>query len=170
MITDNEQKTLMTADDFQEEAATLRQDLLREAQRYLSGHNEAEDTVQDTMLRLWDMRDKLRSPMKPLAYVILRHLCVDTLRKRQPMVGMETIVLTDDHGDSHQAVERMMDAVTALPETQQTILRLRHMDGMDMESIAALTGMSEPAVRKALSRARMAVREKYINAYKNTTA
>lgn len=160
----------MTADDFQEEAVTLRQELLAEAQRYLSSRNEAEDAVQDTMLRLWDMRDKLRSPMKPLAYVIVRHLCVDMLRKRQPMVGVEGIGLTDDHEDGHQAVERMMNVVAALPETQQTILRLRHMDGMDIGSIAKLTGMSEAAVRKALSRARMAVREKYINAYKNTTA
>lgn len=160
----------MTADVFQEEAVTLRQELLAEAQRYLSSRNEAEDAVQDTMLRLWDMRDKLRSPMKPLAYVIVRHLCVDMLRKRQPMVGVEGIGLADDHEDGHQAVERMMNVVAALPETQQTILRLRHMDGMDMGSIAELTGMSEAAVRKALSRARMAVREKYINAYKNTTA
>jgi RNA polymerase sigma-70 factor (ECF subfamily) len=35
------------------------------------------------------------------------------------------------------------------------------MDGLEIKEIAALTGSTEVAVRKALSRARQAVREKF---------
>jgi RNA polymerase sigma-70 factor (ECF subfamily) len=48
---------------------------------------------------------------------------------------------------------------------QQTILRLRHMEGMELRDIAALTGSSEVATRKALSRARQAVRLQYMKRY-----
>ena len=44
-------------------------------------------------------------------------------------------------------------------QTIITILRLRHLEGMEMNEIAVLTGSSEVAIRKALSRARQAVRQ-----------
>ena len=50
-----------------------------------------------------------------------------------------------------------------LPAAQQVVLRLRHIDGMPMDEIARLTGVSEAAVRKQLSRARMAVRKHYLD-------
>jgi RNA polymerase sigma-70 factor (ECF subfamily) len=54
-----------------------------------------------------------------------------------------------------------MNLIEALPTMQQTILRLRHVEGMEYSEIARITGSSEEAVRKALSRARLAIREKY---------
>ena len=40
----------------------------------------------------------------------------------------------------------------------QTVWQLRHINGMEMAQVAELTGMKEPAVRKCLSRARLALR------------
>ena len=54
-----------------------------------------------------------------------------------------------------------MKVIDTLPAAQQVVLRLRHIDGMPMADIARLTGSSEAAVRKTLSRARMAVRKHY---------
>lgn len=62
-----------------------------------------------------------------------------------------------------ERIERMMAIVGTLPPAQQIILRLRHIDGMSMADIARLTGGTEVAVRKALSRARMAVKEQYLH-------
>ena len=78
-------------------------------------------------------------------------------------------VLRDDVdiGDSHvenvehQRIERMMKIIDTLPTMQQTILRMRHMQGMEFKDIARLVGSEESTVRKALSRARMAVKDKY---------
>ena len=50
-------------------------------------------------------------------------------------------------------------------QTIITILRLRHLEGMEMNEIAVLIGSSEVAIRKALSRARQAVRQKYMKQY-----
>ena len=45
----------------------------------------------------------------------------------------------------------------------QVVLRLRHMEGMRMSEIALLTGSTETALRKALSRARKALLQKLRN-------
>ena len=79
-------------------------------------------------------------------------------------------MLTDSNGTDQadgddERIERMMAVVSTLPDLQQTILRLRHLEGMEMNEIADLTGSSEVAIRKALSRARQAVRQKYMKQY-----
>ena len=48
-----------------------------------------------------------------------------------------------------------------VPTLQQTILRLRHIEGMEMREIAELTGSSEVAIRQTLSRARKALKQQY---------
>ena len=69
-----------------------------------------------------------------------------------------------DAGDDER-LARILSVIEGLPPLQQTILRLRHMEGMELRDIAALTGSSEVAVRKALSRARQAVRLQYMKRY-----
>lgn len=134
------------------------------ARRYL-GDDDAEDTVQDALLRLWQMVGELRQPLDALAQRLTRNLCIDQVRRRKP-----TVMLTDSNGTDladgdDERIERMMAVVSTLPDLQQTILRLRHLEGMEMNEIADLTGSSEVAIRKALSRARQAVRQKYMKQY-----
>ena len=142
----------MTQEEFKEEAQRLRPRLMLTARRYL-GDDDAEDTVQDALLRLWQMVGELRQPLDALALRLTRNLCIDQVRRRKP-----TVMLTDSGGF-------MMAVVSTLPDLQQTILRLRHLEGMEMNEIADLTGSSEVAIRKALSRARQAVRQKYLKQY-----
>lgn len=157
----------MTPEEFQNEATSLRPDLLGEALRYVRRQDVAEDIAQDCLIRLWTMRGDLHSPMAPLARVVTRNLCLDFLRRNPHVDDVALIGNTDDTetAQRHEAVERMMDIVTELPVVQQTVLRLRHIEGREMADIANTLAMSEAAVRKALSRARMAVREMYLKRY-----
>ena len=153
----------MTQEEFKEEAQRLRPRLMLTARRYL-GDDDAEDTVQDALLRLWQMVGELRQPFDALALRLTRNLCIDKVHRRKP-----TVMLTDSSGtdetDDDERIERMMAVVSTLPDLQQTVLRLRHLEGMEMNEIADLTGSSEVAIRKALSRARQAVRQKYMKQY-----
>ncbi len=154
----------MTQEEFKEEAQRLRPRLMLMARWYL-GDDDAEDTVQDALLRLWQMVGELRQPLDALALRLTRNLCIDQVRRRKP-----TVMLTDSGGTDladgdDERIERMMAVVSTLPDLQQTILRLRHLEGMEMNEIADLTGSSEVAIRKALSRARQAVRQKYMKQY-----
>ena len=49
-----------------------------------------------------------------------------------------------------------------LPGLQQTILRMKHVDGFEVKEIAELTGSSPEAVRVNLSRARKKVKELFL--------
>ena len=154
----------MTQEEFKEEAQRLRPRLMLTARRYL-GDDDAEDTVQDALLRLWQMVGELRQPLDALALRLTRNLCIDQVRRRKP-----TVMLTDSGGTDladgdDERIERMMAVVSTLPDLQQTILRLRHLEGMEMNEIADLIGSSEVAIRKALSRARQAVKQKYLKQY-----
>ena len=137
--------------------------MMNVARRYLAD-DDAEDTVQDALLRLWQMVDKLRMPLDGLASVLVRNLCVDKERRRHRTLALTEASDNEDNGQDER-IERMMGIIESLPSLQQTILRLRHMEGMEMKDIAEIIGSSEVALRKALSRARQAVRQQYMKQY-----
>ena len=157
----------MTQEEYKDEVRRIRPKLLSVARRYV-GDDDAEDTVQDVLLRLWQMLDELRLPVDALATVLVRNQCVSLLRKQRRAValpatiasdGFSVGVATDSTGEN---LDRLMAIVESLPSMQQTILRLRHIEGMEMSDIAELTGSNEVAVRKALSRARQTVRLQFL--------
>ncbi len=147
----------MTRQQFQDDTVKLRPKLLQVALRYLRNSVEAEDVVQDVMLKLWSMCDELKPPVDRLALVMVKNLCIDRIRSRRPRGSLDQVAVVEDEDD--ERLEAMMQAIDALPPMQQTILRLRHEEGMATEEIALLVGMTEVAVRKTLSRARISVRD-----------
>jgi len=152
----------MTKDEYEIAMQRLRPGLIAEAIRYMGNADEAEDMVQDAMLKLWQMCAQLKSPVDGLARVLVRNICLDSIRRRKPREGIEYLppAAGSNEAEEHERIERMMRLVENLPDVPQTILRLRHMEGMEMKEIARLLHMEEAAVRKALSRARQAVRER----------
>ena len=63
--------------------------------------------------------------------------------------------------EQKDSLEHVMRLINKLPGLQQTILRMKHVDGFEVEEIAGLTGSTPEAVRMNLSRARKRVREQF---------
>ena len=154
----------MTQEEYKEEARRLRPQLLQTARRYLN-EDDAEDTVQDVLLRLWQMVDTLRMPIDALATVLVRNFCVDRLRRQRPSQALTASCEQPEETETDERIERVLEMIGTLPTLQQTILRLRHIEGMGMKDIAELTGSSEVAVRKTLSRARQTLKQQYEKRY-----
>ena len=154
----------MTQEEYKEEARRLRPRLLQTARRYLN-EDDAEDTVQDVLLRLWQMVDTLRMPIDALAQVLVRNFCIDRQRRQRPSLALTAGCEQAEDTDTDERIERVLAMIDALPTLQQTILRLRHIEGMEMREIAELTGSSEVAIRKALSRARQTLKQQYEKRY-----
>ncbi|MCH3995511.1 MAG: RNA polymerase sigma factor [Prevotella sp.] len=154
----------MTVDEFQHEVKHLRPQLVSIARHYISNGDEVEDIVQDVFLKMWLMLDQLKLPVAPLAKVLVRNLAVDHLRRHHSELNIEDVQISVEE-QSYDGVERMMHIISLLPSLQQTILRLRHMENMEISEIARLMGSTQTAVRKALSRARQAVRKEYYKKY-----
>lgn len=80
----------MTSEEFEITMKRLRPVLIAEANRYLSDADEAEDIVQEAMIRLWQMYAQLHNPVNGLARILVRNLCLDFIRRRKPREGIES--------------------------------------------------------------------------------
>ena len=77
----------MTIETFEHIAKTLRPRLIDLCNRFLISNRlpeEAEDMVQETLFRLWQMRERLDNYQSPeaLAVTIAKNVCIDHLRKQ----------------------------------------------------------------------------------------
>ncbi|MDH6534431.1 sigma-70 family RNA polymerase sigma factor [Parabacteroides sp. 52] len=158
----------MEQEQFKKEVLSIREDLLFYAQRLLEDRADAEDIVQEVFLKLWYMRTQLDryNNVQALSVTITKHLCLNRLkvlgRKLEDMQDGEVVPDTDS---PYQELERkdtlahVMRIIDRLPDLQQTILRMKHVDGYEVQEIAELTGSSPDAIRMNLSRARRRVKE-----------
>ena len=148
----------------------MRRRLMDEARRFLRNQDEAEDTVQDVVLKLWTMRDRLGDyrSVEALAVVITRHLCLSRKRDYGKCLDLQALKETTDSGSPEQLLigreteGRLLELIDSLPDRQQAILRMKHVDGMETDEIAALTGMTADSVRQNLSRARRNIMKRFI--------
>ena len=138
----------MTQEELRNEVLRVRPKMVAQAHRYLPGM-EAEDIVQDALLKMCLLRQQLRAPIDTFASVLVRNLSLNYLRKMQKR---------------DTTTEQLMRIVESLPPRQQTIIRLHDMEGMNYREISLLTGMPETALRKSVSRIRLNIRLKYIAA------
>lgn len=144
------------------EAKAMRPMLLNVARDILDDDEEAEDVVQDALLRLWQLHDEPIRNIRGFARIVVRNLCLSKVRRKPQTVDVrQADFASDDEAtmEKNEQIDRMMALVDALPTMQQTVLRLRHMQDMTMADIANLVGTSEAAVRQSLSRARRSIIE-----------
>ena len=120
----------MTAEEYQTEAERITPQLRQTALRYMGDASLSEDIAQDVLLRLWQLLDELRTPMDGLALTMVRNECLMRLRKQPRTVGMEGHDMAEQPSVNPMA-ELTLSMLDKLPPLQQTILRLRHIDGRD---------------------------------------
>lgn len=150
--------------EFEILARSLRPRLIKTARKYV-GDDDAEDVVQDTMLKLWNLRDTLGEyrSVEALAVLVVKRRSLNLLRDKGavPRAALEECADDVPSGEDiligRQKAEYVDGILASLPDSMQTLIRLRHIEGYDNAAIAAITGSSEGAVRTALSRARRKV-------------
>lgn len=142
----------------------LRPRLLITARNILGSIEEADDAVQDTLIKLWFFKDRLDNydnPGAPAA-VILRRVCISALRGRRSTVDIEEAALIEADTYTESISPELMAAIETLPPMEQAVLRMKHLEEMETEEIAELISSNPGAVRTALSRARKKVRDLYL--------
>lgn len=146
----------------------LREQLLSYAKRLLDDPADAEDVVQDVYLKLWYLRDGLDQyrSIAALATQIAKNLCLNRLKERQrEYEGLDSLTMEcpaptpDAQLEAKDSAAHLMRIIDRLPGLQQTILRMKHIDGFEIDEIASITGSAPEAIRVNLSRARKKVKE-----------
>jgi RNA polymerase sigma-70 factor (ECF subfamily) len=165
----------MEQQEFKETLLPARTSLLRQARRLLDNDDDAEDIVQEVYLKLWSIRHTLHRYDSPpaLAAHITRNLCLNRLQStgyRQERLD-DTLSQAEAHDaapsphtllEQQESADRLQQLIDTLPDTQRSILRMKHAEGMEVDDIAALIGSNPEAVRMNLSRARRRVRDAFL--------
>ena len=165
--------TRMDAQAFKNLILPSKHRLYRLALSLLKDGDEANDILQEAMLKLWANRQKVAECQNAQAFAmrIIRNLCLDRLKSKSYLNRAGQSEIPDfmnreaspyqkmELMDSQQLMQRLF---LGLPEQQQTIIRLRDVEEMSYEEIEEATGLSINTIRVNLSRARKAVREKFI--------
>jgi len=168
---------------FQTDVLPLKNILFRLALRITLNHAEAEDVVQDTMMKVWNRRDELDQidSIEAFCLTICRNLSLDkvrriSIRQRTTDNGLQT---TDngpraaDYADNsyasnpeEQTIQRdrvalVRQLIARLPEKQRTSMQLRDIEGKSYKDIATIMGITEEQVKVNIFRARQTIKKTF---------
>jgi RNA polymerase sigma-70 factor (ECF subfamily) len=132
----------------------------------LQNREEAEDAVQDALIKAWKSRWRVRAPEKFPAWLgtIARYRAHDLLRKRRtvPLDEQMKEVAADRSADAlpdSDRQEQLQSAMATLPELHRSAIALRYLENMDYATIEQTLGLSNGALRGILGRALATMRK-----------
>lgn len=138
------------------------------ARRITGSEADAEDVVQEALLRVWVNAPRWRpvAAFRTWFYRIVVNLCLNRQR-RTPFVALDQAGdvrdPSPDAGDRmerEQAARQLAAAIAELPERQRIALTLTYGEGLSNAETAAVIGTSVSGVETLLVRARRSLREK----------
>ena len=151
----------------------LKNELYRLALRITLNPAEAEDVVQETMIKVWNRRDKWDEieSIEAFCLTICRNIALDKMRKMEN----QNASLEDGHDapDSSYAsnpeeqamqqdrIQLVRRLINDLPEKQRSVMQLRDFEGKSYKEIAQILAISEEQVKINIFRARQAIRQKF---------
>ena len=155
----------MEIHEFIHSVERLRGDLLRQARRLLDSEDDAEDAVQETLMKLWIMKERILNAdkMRNMATVGCRNVSLNILRDARQSVPIETAEVITLQGnpqvllEEQESRQRLKRSIEKLTDKQRAILRMRNVENMTYADIAKIIGSSESSVRGMISKARLAL-------------
>lgn len=150
--------------------------LYRLALRITLNKAEAEDVVQDTLLRVWERRGEWEQISNPEAFAttVCRNLALDAVKRAgrnatsldkvdngrwSAANGQLQVASGQSEMESREQLSLLRRLMDGLPEVQRTIMLLRDIEGKTYKEIAAAMGISETQVKVYLHRARTKIKE-----------
>ena len=142
-----------------------RQRLFAYTRQMLPHRQDAEDALQDVFVRAYA---GLRANHRELAlrawlYRVAHNRCIDELRRPSPPAPEVLELLRSpvhdpiDEADRRESLRRLIADVRRLPEQQRSALLMRELGGMSYADMAGALGVTVPAVKSLLVRARLAL-------------
>jgi len=144
--------------------------------RYLNNREEAEDMVQEVMMKLWVGRNELKHYSSPPAWctTVTRNSCIDMLRRKRHLrleeisnafMMPETGAGLSNNSDNREAAGIIGTIVSRMKEPYRSAVILRDMEGYSYEETAEIMQTNINALRTLLSRARKSIREEMERIY-----
>ncbi|MEH3055145.1 MAG: sigma-70 family RNA polymerase sigma factor [Patulibacter minatonensis] len=140
--------------------------MYRVALRMLGTPADAEDAVQEAMVRAWRSLRRYRgdAALSTWLYRITTNCCLTLIERRRP-----TTPLDDEHHHDHhperldpadrleqrESMRQLLQAIDGLPPEQRAVVVLRDLEGLSYDEVADVLEVSLAAVKGRLHRARL---------------
>ena len=154
----------MTEKDFEHTAQRIRPRLIELGRSFFGSEAQAEDAAQEALVRLWVLRDKVKDSTyaESLLVRMMKNICVSMWREHQKQTNLQTDSILDSEIQPMENDEntRMLQlAISNLPPSEQRLFRMRQELEMDIQQIAATTGILPRSVSVIISNARRKIIE-----------
>ena len=158
---------------FQSDILPLKNELYRMALRITMNAADAEDVVQETMMKVWNRRDQWDQieSIEAFCLTICRNLSLDKVRRMDNQTqSLDAAYDPKDQGISSNPEEQAIQSdrirlirqlISQLPEKQRSCMQLRDMEGKSYKDIATVLDITEEQVKVNIFRARQTIREKF---------
>jgi RNA polymerase sigma-70 factor (ECF subfamily) len=158
---------------FRNNILPLKNELYRLALRITMNAADAEDVVQETMMKVWNRRDQWDQieSIEAFCLTICRNLSLDKVRRMDNQAQtLDAAYDPKDQGVASNPEEQAIQSdrvrlvrqmISQLPEKQRSCMQLRDMEGKSYKDIATVLDITEEQVKVNIFRARQTIREKF---------
>ncbi|MBQ0087814.1 MAG: sigma-70 family RNA polymerase sigma factor [Prevotellaceae bacterium] len=159
--------------DFNIDVLPLRNKLYRLALNITQDVQTAKDVVQETMIKVWEKREKIQDneAIEDYCLTTCRNYALDVIKNK----NNQNIRLEDDafriadtrsqnplqQTDLQHKINLIKKLYDALPEKQRSIIHLREIEGKSYKEISVILGISEEQTKVTLFRARQAIKQQF---------
>jgi len=146
--------------------------------RLLCNEDDANDAVQETFIRVWTHLQSFKSEMRfsTWLYKIATNVCYDRIKALKRGNNLISLTLDDAILLNQPSLENIEAAVindelgkiikfitNELTPKQKLVFTLRDLEGLEVDEIVAITGLSPKKIKSNLYCARQYIREKLEN-------
>ena len=158
---------------FQSDILPLKNELYRMALRITMNAADAEDVVQETMMKVWNRRDQWNQieSIGAFCLTICRNVSLDKVRRMDNQTqSLDAAYDPKDQGVASNPEEQAIQSdrvrlvrqmINQLPEKQRSCMQLRDMEGKSYKDIATILDITEEQVKVNIFRARQTIREQF---------
>lgn len=161
---------------FRNDVLPLKNELFRLALRITLDKAEAEDIVQETMIKVWNRRDSWDAIESIEAFCLTvcrnmaldrtksaanRHVAIDSDTEREMPADRSYTSNPEERAVQRDRVAIVRRLIDSLPEKQRSAMQLRDFEGKSYRDIATIMGISEAQVKVSIFRARQTIKQRY---------
>ena len=134
-----------------------REPLYWRIRRIVIAHEDANDVLQNTFIKVWSNMDKfqMRAQFSTWINRIAINESLDFLRSKKDKIstdeygGVAIKLLADDYFDGDATQALLQEAIATLPEVQRTVFNLRYFDEMKYSEMRQVLGTSEGDMKES---------------------
>ena len=165
----------MSLEAFKTKVLPVKDKLYRFALKLVKSEPEAQDIVQEVLIKVWEKRNELDEVenMEAWCMRVTRNLSLDKLKSKHASKtsGMEEDfeisqgekVTPYRSTEMKDIMENIGNLISSLPDKQKQVIQLRDVEGFSYKEIGDIMEIDMNQVKVNLFRARKAVRENLLN-------